>query len=293
MAGFCASDLDGVLRHVDRRGNAQPSNTAESFSGRVAEMVPLSYGCDHHCTYCLVQLRRGAQRSRSIAEIRADCADLVARGAREITLLGQNVDAYGQDLPDATDLADVLEAVHEIPELVRIRFLTSHPRDLSLRLIETAARLPKVCESWELPVQSGDDLVLKRMGRGYTAEHYRELVEAIRTAMPQAAINTDMIVGFPGETLEQYERSLAMVRDLRFNAVHIAPYSERPGTAATVWEDDISSVEKELRYSEMDQLQTAIATERSAAFVDQEVEVLAETRQGRWRGQYVATRSYS
>ncbi|MCE5257463.1 MAG: tRNA (N6-isopentenyl adenosine(37)-C2)-methylthiotransferase MiaB [Chloroflexi bacterium] len=287
VAGFYApSDIEGVMRFVAARDNPQAIQTAAiEPSSRIAEMVSISYGCDHHCTYCIVQLRRGAQRSRPVHEICQDVERLVARGAREITLLGQNVDAYGQDLPDKPDLADILLNIHDIPGLLRIRFLTSHPRDLSQRIIDIAASLPKVCEAWELPVQSGDDQVLKRMARGYTAAHYRELVAHIRAAEPQSAINTDIIVGFPGESDEQFLCSLEMVRELRFDMVHVAAYSVRPGTVAAAWPDDVQPQVKEARRSAVEELQTEIARERNAVELGRIVQVLVDGRQkGRWRG---------
>lgn len=283
---FAPSDLPGVLSFVDEwSGTSVPVDARLRQHAQVNEMVPISTGCDHHCTYCIVTDRRGAQNSRPLADIVSDAATLVARGAREITLLGQNVDAYGSDLEDGPDLADVLTAVHAIPDLERLRFLTSHPREMSQRIIDRAASLPKVCPSWELPAQSGDDTVLRRMGRGYTASHYRDLVARIREAMPGAGINTDIIVGFCGETLAQFEATMALVRDLRFDQVHIASYSVREGTVAARWPDDVPADEKERRRTTLEALQTQIATEINAAQLDQTLEVLVEGRQrGRWRG---------
>ncbi|MGI6367236.1 MAG: MiaB/RimO family radical SAM methylthiotransferase [Anaerolineae bacterium] len=283
---FLPSDLRGVLSHIDAwLGVVPPSADAVSAPAQVNESVAISYGCDHHCTYCIVTDRRGAQRSRPLQEIVREAADLVARGAREITLLGQNVDAYGSDLPEGTDLADVLCAVHEIPGLLRLRFLTSHPREMSQRIIDTAAALPKVCPSWELPAQSGDDTVLRRMARGYTSAHYRDLVRRIREARPDAGINTDIIVGFCGETEGQFENTVALVRDLCFDQVHLAAYSVREGTAAAHWLDDVPPEEKERRRLVIEGLQTEIATARNAALLGEVVPVLVESRQrGRWRG---------
>lgn len=283
---FAPSDLTGVLSFVDEWSDSRaPLAASGQGIAQVNEMVPISTGCDHHCTYCIVTDRRGAQNSRPLDEIVADATSLVARGSREITLLGQNVDAYGSDLSDGTDLADVLLAVHAIPGLQRLRFLTSHPREMSQRIIDVAARLPKVCPSWELPAQSGDDTVLRRMGRGYTAAHYRELVSRIREAMPGAGINTDIIVGFCSETEAQFEATLALVRDLRFDQVHIASYSVREGTVAAGWPDDVPPEEKERRRTTLEALQTEIATEINAAQLGQTLEVLVESRQrGRWRG---------
>lgn len=251
----------------------------------VADFVPISYGCNHHCTYCIVTLRRGEQRSRPIPEIRADVANLVRQGTRDVTLLGQNVDAYGIDLPQRRDLADVFEAIHNIKDLWRIRFLTSHPADMTQRIIDTVAAHPKVCPCWELAVQSGDDEILRRMGRGYTAKQFRDLVRRIRETTPNCAINTDIIVGFPGETREQFENTLRLLQEIRFDMVHVAAYSPRPGTAAAAWEDDVPPAEKERRRTRIEETQKRIAAEINASFLDQEVKILVDGKQrGRWRG---------
>ncbi|MHB1296245.1 MAG: tRNA (N6-isopentenyl adenosine(37)-C2)-methylthiotransferase MiaB [Anaerolineae bacterium] len=287
-AFFAPSDVPGILAFVDawdaeRAMDCTPAD--QTSPSEVADMVPISYGCDHHCTYCIVTIRRGPERSRPISEIVTDVERLVRRGTREVTLLGQNVDSYGHDLPGQPDLADILAAIHPIEDLWRIRFLTSHPREMSDRIIEAVATLPKVCESWELPVQSGDDQVLRRMARGYTADHYRALVGRIRQAVPDCGINTDIIVGFPGESEAQFANTLALVEELRFSAVHVAPYSVRPGTPAARMEDDVPAEEKERRRALIDQVQTRIATEANAAQMGQDLEVLVDGRQkGRWRG---------
>ena len=267
--------------------------------------VPISYGCNHLCTYCIVRLRRGPEASRPVAEIVAETRDLVRHGVKEITLLGQNVDSYGRDLPPFTShrrvgekegghppsLADLLEAVHQVEGLVRIRFLTSHPADMTDHLIETAARLPKVCEHMELPVQSGDDAVLRRMGRGYTVAQYRDLVARIRSAMlnmaaaPGVGLATDVIVGFPGETEAQYEATCRLLEDLRFDVVHVAAYSPRPDTPAERLPDDVPPQEKERRRRAVDDLQERIVSEINAQLLGQVVEVLVEGRhKGKWQG---------
>lgn len=247
--------------------------------------MAISYGCDRHCTYCIVTLRRGPQRSRPISQIVDRVGRLLRRGTREIILLGQNVDSYGCDLPGHPDLADVLVAIHEFEDLWRIRFLTSHPRDMTQRIIDTVAALPKVCECWELPVQSGDDAVLRRMARGYTLSRFRNLVQRIRRATPTCAVNTDVIVGFPGETREQFENTLCLVREMRFDVVHVAAYSPRPGTPAARWDDDVAPEEKERRRALIERAQTEIAGEINAAFLGRRVEVLVDGQQrGRWRG---------
>ena len=288
-AFFRPSDLSGVLEFVDRWGGERMAQaekgTGMVSSAHVADMVPISYGCDRHCTYCVVSLRRGEQKSRSVGEITEGVRALVDRGTRDITLLGQNVDAYGTDLQDRPDLADVLQAVHGLEDLWRIRFLTSHPGDMTQRIIGTVAALPKVCECWELAVQSGDDTTLRRMARGYSAEHFRDLARRIRQAMLGSALNTDIIVGFPGETVEQFDRTLALVREIRFDNVHVAAYSVRPGTAAAAWPDDVSPIEKERRRALIEEVQTEIAAEINAAHTGTEVNILVDGQQrGRWRG---------
>ena len=286
---FAPSDISGVVEFVDD-WVAQPEQEGQVDGhprpyAQVAEMVPISYGCDHRCTYCIVAIRRGRQKSRPVSEVVSEARDLVHRGAREITLLGQNVDAYGADLPEQPDLADVLEAVHDIDKLWRIRFLTSHPRDMALRIIETVAALPKVCKCWELAVQSGDNEVLRRMGRGYRIERFRELVAELRRLTPGCAVNTDIIVGFPGESSEQFTRTLDLVREVRFDIVHVAAYSPRPGTVAAGMDDDVPPAEKIRRRQAVEEAQECIATEMNAEQLGRTVEVLVDGRQrGRWRG---------
>ena len=251
----------------------------------VAAYLPISYGCDHHCTYCIVRLRRGTQQSRSIEEILGEAQQLVARGAREITLLGQNVDAYGTDLPDRPDLADLLAAVHDIEGLARLRFLTSHPSDMGPRIIEATARLPKVCEHLEIPVQAGSDSLLRRMGRPYSVAGYRELIRCIRDTIPGVSLGTDVIVGFCGETEAEYAGTRALVEEMRFDVVHIAAYSERPGTPAERLDDDVPPDVKEARRKDLVELQTRIATKINAPLPGQTIEALVEDRmRGRWRG---------
>jgi tRNA-2-methylthio-N6-dimethylallyladenosine synthase len=256
--------------------------------------VPINYGCDHLCTYCIVRMRRGAEVSRPGSELLAEVSALAQRGVKEITLLGQNVDSYGHDLPFLTgplggerspDLADLLDAVHEVEGIERIRFLTSHPADMAQRLIDTAARLPKVCEHMEVPVQSGDDVILRRMGRGYTVAYFRDLVARIRAAMPGVGLATDVIVGFPGETEAQFEATYRLLEEVRFDMVHVAAYSPRPGTPAARLADDVPAVEKERRRQAVDDLQERIVAEINAGLLGQTVEVLVEERhRGKWRG---------
>lgn len=251
----------------------------------VTAFLPIIYGCNNFCTYCIVPLRRGPERSRPVEEIVAEAACMAERGVREVTLLGQNVDAYGHDLPGRPTLADLLRAVHEIAGLWRIRFLTSHPRDMSDELIAAVATLPKVCPDISLPVQAGHDHLLRRMGRHYTVEDYRALVARIRAAIPDVAISSDVIVGFPGETEEEYAGTRDLLAEMRFAVVHIAAYSPRPGTAAARLPDDVPAPVKERRRQELERLQEQIAAELHATYLERVVEVLVEDRhKGRWRG---------
>ena len=248
--------------------------------------VPIIHGCDLMCTFCVIPYRRGRQVSRPLDEVVHEVELLSARGVREVTVLGQTVDAYGYDLEEKTDLAELLTELNEIPDLDRIRFLTSHPSFMSDRLVQAVAALPKVCEHVNLPVQSGDDEVLSRMRRPYTSSDYRDLVRNIRDTVPGVSLSTDLIVGFPGETEEQFRHSVDLLTELRLDKVHCAAYSTRPGTTAgRTMEDDIPGEEKVRRRDEVDRLQERILSEINAALVGQEVEVLVEDRRKeKWRG---------
>jgi tRNA-2-methylthio-N6-dimethylallyladenosine synthase len=251
--------------------------------------VPIQYGCNMTCSYCVIPLRRGREQSRPLEEIVAEVERIVARGAKEITLLGQIVDSWGHDLPGRPDLAELLTAVHATPNLARLRFLTSHPAWMTDRLIATVADLPRCQHEINLPIQAGHDALLKMMRRGYTVARYRTLVEKIRTAMPDIALTTDIIVGHPGETRAHFEATLALVEEIRFDKVHIAAFSSRPGTLAAEQERDpilaVPEAEKQSRRQELEQLQERIATEINRAFQGRTVEVLVEGEsRGKWRG---------
>jgi tRNA-2-methylthio-N6-dimethylallyladenosine synthase len=210
---------------------------------------------------------------------------LVERGAREVTLLGQNVDAYGHDLPGQPDLADLLHVVHEVDDLWRIRFLTSHPSDMSERIIDAVAELDRVCEHMELPVQSGHDVTLKRMARGYTVGEYRRLLTRIRERVPGASVATDVIVGFPGETEEHFRATYDLLAEERFDVVHVAAYSARAGTPAARLQDDVPSLEKERRHRTLEVFQQQIASEINNRLLKSITEVLVEQKHKRkWKG---------
>jgi tRNA-2-methylthio-N6-dimethylallyladenosine synthase len=248
--------------------------------------VPIIHGCDNFCTYCIVPYRRGREISRSIVDIASEVESLVVRGAREVTLLGQNVNSYGHDLADQPDLADILTRLNDVEGLLRIRFLTSHPKDMSDRLIEAVGKLDKVCEHVSLPFQAGDDDILQAMHRGYTIERYRQLVEKIRSVIPSAAISTDLIVGFPHETDAQFEQSYALLEELKFDMVHVAIYSPRPETyASRKLADDVPPDVKKQRLDRVEILQEKIVTGINARLLGTTVEVLVEgTKKGRWFG---------
>jgi len=270
----------------------------------ISAWLPIVYGCDKTCTYCIVPFSRGPERSRPFDEILDEARALAAAGYGEVTLLGQNVNSYGHDLPPERrfaavdterwagrrldlhgrpDLAALIRAIDAIrtsdgvPAIPRLRFVTSHPWDLSDRLIAAMADCPSICAHLHLPVQSGDDGVLKRMGRQYTIEHYRERLERIREAVPGIAISTDVIVGFCGETDAQFRSTLALLDDVRYDQVFAAAYSERPGTPATHLADDVPADAKRARLNELLARQEAIGLERNRAWVGREVEVLVDS----------------
>jgi tRNA-2-methylthio-N6-dimethylallyladenosine synthase len=252
----------------------------------VAAYVPIIQGCDNFCTYCIVPYRRGREKSRAPAEIIAEVRELAGRGAKEVTLLGQNVDSYGHDLPGKPDLADLLYELNDIEGLWRIRFLTNHPKDMSLKLVEAVAALDKVCEQLTLPVQSGSNEILKAMGRGYSAGHYRKLVAEIRARIPDIALSTDVLLGFPSESEAQFRETADLLSELNFDTVHIAAFSPRPGTiAAGKLEDNVPPAEKKRRVEHIERLQEGIASGINARLKGKIVEVLVEGEKGgRWRG---------
>ncbi len=252
----------------------------------VVAPVAAVYGCSHACSFCIIPSRRGIERSRPVGEIVAEVRALVAQGVREVQLLGQIVDRYGHDVPDGPGLPDLLRAVHAVEGLERIRFLTSHPNYMNRALLETVAALPKVCEHIEVPVQAGDDEVLARMKRGYTADDYRRLIALIREVLPGTAIATDIIVGFPGETAAQFQATYDLLEELKLDVAHIAKYSPRPGTlSARKYEDHVPAEEKERRRQALDEQQARLVGEINATYLGRTAPVLVETRQqGRWRG---------
>ena len=250
----------------------------------VCGWVNVIYGCNERCTYCVVPSVRGKEQSRLPEAIKLEMEGLAARGFKEITLLGQNIDAYGRDLPGITPegrrrntLTDLLELVHDVEGIERIRFATSHPRYFTERLIDACAELPKVCEHFHIPFQSGDDAVLKAMARGYTVDRYRRIIERIRSRMPDAAISADVIVAFPGETDAQFHRTLDLVEEIGFDQVNTAAYSPRPNTPAAEWPDQLPEPVKVERLRELNALVERKARERSARYAGRIEEILVES----------------
>ncbi len=236
--------------------------------------VNVIYGCNYRCSYCIVPKTRGDQRSRPISEIRREIEILAMEGYQEVILLGQNVDGYGLDL--GTNLASLLREIHSVEGIRRIKFLTSHPCDMTYELIETVAELPKLSKYFHIPIQAGNDEVLRRMARRYTRARYMELVSYIRKLMPEAAITGDIIVGFPGETHAQFMDSVSAVQEIGYDACNTAVYSPRPYTPAATWDDPISAEEKNERIRMLNAVCSEVAAERALRYVDTQQEVLIE-----------------
>ncbi len=250
---------------------------------QVTAWVNIIYGCNERCTYCVVPNVRGEEQSRTPEAIRAEMVGLGQQGYKEITLLGQNIDAYGRDLPGVTSsgrhlhtLTDLLYFVHDVPGIERLRFATSHPRYFTERLIKACQELPKVCEHFHIPFQSGDNELLKAMKRGYTVEKYRQIIDKIRFYMPDAAISADVIVGFPGETEAQFENTLKLVEEIGFDQLNTAAYSPRPGTPAAHWDHQLSEEIKGDRLQQLNHLVATKAAERSQRYLGRVEEILVE-----------------
>jgi len=276
-------ELAGMKHGLDPEGclsGAVPENP------NVASFIPIVHGCDKFCTFCIIPYRRGRENSRSAFEIVHEAELMVARGVKDITLLGQNVDSYGHDLRPRIDLADLMEQVQEIDGLERIRFLTSHPNDMSVRIIEAIRDLPKVCEMINLPFQSGDDTILANMRRGYTSGQYLEKAFLIKDMIPDVSLTTDLIVGFSGETDAQFEKSMDILRAVEFTKVHTSEYSYREGTfASRKMNDDVDRAVKKARKVAVDEFQQEIQAKNNATLIGQSLDVLVEGRKrGRLHG---------
>jgi len=257
--------------------------TSPRRDSRVTGWVNVIYGCNERCTYCVVPNVRGEEQSRTPEAIRAEMEQLGQQGYKEITLLGQNIDAYGRDLGGSTEtgrhlytLTDLLYYVHDVEGIDRLRFATSHPRYFTERLIKACQELPKVCEHFHIPFQSGDNDILKAMKRGYTIQKYRQIIDKIRHYMPDASISGDVIVGFPGETEAQFEKTLQLVEEIGFDLLNTAAYSPRPGTPAALWENQLSEEVKSDRLQRLNHLVSITAMKRSERYLGRIEEILVE-----------------
>jgi len=252
----------------------------------VAAFIPIVYGCSHACSYCVIPLRRGREHSRPAEEIITEIRQLAVAGVREVTLLGQIVDRYGQDQPGMPNLSELLRQVNAIEGIERIRFLTSHPLWMTDELLDTVAALPKLMPHFELPIQAGDDEVLRRMRRGYTVDQFMRIVQKIRQRFNQVSIATDIIVGFPGETSAQFENMVSLLKQFKPDMTHVARYSPRPGTPASQnMTDDVPADEKMRRFREIEKIQETISTEINFHYLGTKTMVLFEDKvKKRWRG---------
>jgi tRNA-2-methylthio-N6-dimethylallyladenosine synthase len=269
---------DGFLDSLDARYDySQGEPLPVAGRAGVSEYVSVVEGCDHNCTFCIVPKVRGRERHLPMVAVLQRCAAAVADGAREIVLLGQNVDDY-RDPDGAGGLAALIARVEKLPGVLRVRFMTSHPQDLEPELLRVMADSGVICHELQLPVQSGDDYMLKRMARGYQVRHYRALVDRARELMPDLGLATDVIVGFPGETDAMFQNTRRLLEEIEFDVVHLAMYSPRPGTyAASRMPDDVPRAEKLRRLTELLDLQRQIAARKTAKWVGRTVQVLVES----------------
>ena len=290
--------VEYLSEHTERQ--SEEAQTAERFAWMDGELalpsneqnrlvsayITVMDGCSHACAYCIIPSKRGGEKSRPPEHILSEARLMVQQGVKEIILLGQIVDRYGKDRPDYPTLAGLLRQMNEIEGLQRIRFLTSHPNNMTDELLDAVADLPRVMPHIEVPNQSGDDEVLSNMRRGYTAEDYRQLIARIRQRIPGVSIATDIIVGFPGETEEQFQHTYDLLAELKLDVAHLARYSPRTGTLSErKMEDNVPDEEKWRRFRLLEELQESISTEINARYIDQTVDVLfEEKKKGRWRG---------
>ena len=244
---------------------------------KFTEFVPIVQGCDKFCTFCVIPYRRGRETSKPMDQIFDEIKQLVDNGTKEVTLLGQNVDSYGHDLNPKMDLSDLMHNIHDISKLLRIRFLTSHPNDMSIKLINTIKDLPKVCKCINLPFQAGSNRILANMRRGYTRDQFLRKIDQIRNIIPDVTLTTDLIVGFPGETELDFLDSINLLKEVNFDKVHVAAYSERKGTFAfRQIEDDIPQKTKRQRLNEVNKLQDTVQNNLNSKYLNKFYEVLIE-----------------
>ena len=249
------------------------SNTLKSW-------VSIMYGCNNFCTYCIVPYVRGRERSRKMADILAECRELIANGCKEITLLGQNVNSYGKDLDEGVDFSDLLSAIAQLPGDFLIRFMTSHPRDAGQKLFDTMAAYPKIAKQLHLPFQSGSSRVLKAMNRHYDREKYLERVNYAKSVMPDLVLTSDVIVGFPGETEEEFEETISLIEQVRYDSLFTFIFSPRGGTPAASMEDPTPKSEKNRRFDRLCAVQNAISEQIHEGYVGKTMRCLVDGADG-------------
>lgn len=264
------------VAEVRKKPEAALEITPLAEQGKLQANVNIMYGCDNFCSYCIVPHVRGRERSRKPEEILREIEALVASGCREVTLLGQNVNSYGKTFSPSYDFADLLSQVNQVPGLLRVRFVTSHPKDLSDKLIEVTAEGEKICEHFHLPIQAGGNSVLERMNRKYTREYYLSRVEQIRRFIPEASLTTDIIVGFPGETEEDFEQTLDIIQKVQYSQAYTFMYSKRSGTPAAELPDQIPLEVKKRRLQQLINVQNRESLNWRQKMLGQSVEVLVE-----------------
>lgn len=280
------NDFKNILTDylADRKGALYTDLTIHQseFEGKMVRQstfsawIPIMYGCNNFCTYCIVPYVRGRERSRAIENIVAEIEQAVKEGYKEFTLLGQNVNSYGKDFGEKDAFAKLLRRVNEIEGVERVRYMTSHPRDMNEEVIKAVAECEHVCENFHVPFQAGSDEILRKMNRGYTREKYLELIKMIRSYVPDAAITTDIIVGFPGETEQDFEDTLALVQEVGFDAAFTFIYSKRSGTPAAKMEGQVPLDVKKDRLNRLMEVQNLSSLHRNEEMLGKVVEVLAE-----------------
>ena len=261
---------------IEDRDRPMVEGLPAARASELKAFVNIIYGCDNFCAYCIVPYARGQEQSRLPEDILAEVREVVAGGARDVTLLGQNVNSYGHDLPEPVSFAELMRRVDAVEGLDRLRFTTSHPKDMTQDLIDTMAALPSACEHLHLPIQAGSDAVLHAMGRGYTYAHFRSLIDAARGAIGGLSVTTDVMVGFPGETAEDFEATLRAFEEIRFDQAFMFKYNDRPGTRAARMEPKVPEAEKQRRLLELVALQNEVAREINVAAEGEVFEVLVE-----------------
>lgn len=265
----------GRVVNIIQGDQEMPGDLPTIRNGSISTWIPIMYGCNNFCTYCIVPYVRGRERSRDLEDILKEVRDVASQGFKEITLLGQNVNSYGKDSASA-DFADLLTAVDKIEGIERIRYMTSHPRDLNDKVIEAIKNSRHICEQFHLPVQYGNDTILKAMNRGYTTDDYRNLVRKIREAVPHASITTDLIVGFPGETEETFQDTLNFLKEIRYDAAYTFLYSKRSGTPAAEMQNQVSTELKKKRLQQLMDVQNQISLEINQQLEGRVLEVMVE-----------------